>query len=219
MSRVSREPSPFAWRTLSRGAALAATALLLTACAGTPEIVTSSSAPPAPAPSASAPSGPELLPFPTGPSQSSTALPGDCDDLLDARIRDELEGVPLNAPGMGGGLRPDSSRVCVWGEPGAAGTWLAVVVGYAPLREAHDALYELGNDGYTCYEPQGGIRCERTWDHPTLPVEQGRTLFYRDGVIIDTQYSNLAPSGFTDTVIRTLWSGAVTPGTSATPTP
>jgi hypothetical protein len=55
-------------------------------------------------------------------STSTTALPADlpqgCRDLLDDAVLAQLDGVPLNAPGMGGGIRPDSSRVCVWGEPG-----------------------------------------------------------------------------------------------------
>jgi len=125
--------------------------------------------------------------------------------MLTDAVLAELEGVPLNAEGMGGGIRADSSRVCVWGEPGAAGTYLVTVFGYAPEREALDALYELGQEGYTCYEPRGGVRCEKTWPHETLPVTQGRTLFYRDGVIVDTQYSNLAPTGYTSAVISSLW--------------
>ena len=158
-----------------------------------------------------------------GPSTSTTALPADlpqgCRDLLDDAVLAQLEDVPLNAEGMGGGIRADSSRVCVWGEPGAATTRLVTVIGYSPEREAHDALYALGGDGYTCYEPEGGIRCEKTWDHPTLPgVTEGRTLFYRDGVIVDTQYSNLAPTGYTDAVIDALWpAGGVRPSASPTP--
>lgn len=49
-------------------------------------------------------------------------LPQGCRDLLDDAVLAQLDGVPLNAPGMGGGIRPDSSRVCIWGEPGAAAT-------------------------------------------------------------------------------------------------
>lgn len=177
-----------------------------TACA--PEAAPTSSQSPSAAVTVSpstAAAAPELLPFPTGPSTSTTALPNDCKAILTASVLTALDGVPLNATGMGGGIRPDSSRVCVWGEPGSIGTWLATVIGYSPDREARDALYALGNEGYTCYEPKGGVRCEKTWQHPSLPVEQGRTLFYRDGVIVDTQYSNLAPKGYTDAVITALW--------------
>ncbi|MCT9819109.1 hypothetical protein N3K63_02285 [Microbacterium sp. W1N] len=176
------------------------------ACAPEPDAAPapSTSAPVAVSPTAAA-AAPELAAFPTGPSTSTTALPSDCRAILTPAVLAELEGVSLNAPGMGGGIRADSSRVCIWGEPGSVGTWLATVIGYAPDRDARDALYALGNDGYTCYEPRGGIRCEKTWQHPSLPVEQGRTLFYRDGVIVDTQYSNLAPKGYTNAVIAALW--------------
>jgi hypothetical protein len=94
------------------------------------------------------------------------------------------------------------------------------VIGYSPEREARDALYALGEDGFTCYEPQGGIRCEKTWTDPNLPVEDGRTLFWRDGVIVDTQYSNLAPTGYTDAVIAALWPvGGRTPKPTPSSTP
>ena len=88
---------------------------------------------------------------------------------------------------------------------------LVTVIGYSPDQEARDALYALGNEGYTCYEPNGGVRCESTWESGTLPLQQGRTLFYRDGVIVDTQFSNLAPAGYTDSVIDALWPAATTP--------
>ena len=194
---------------LRAGAALLGAALLLTGCAGTPDVGPSPEGSSDASASPTASPGPTIAPFPTGSSVSTTALPADlpqgCRDILDERVLAQLEGVPLNAPGMGGGIRPDSSRVCVWGEPGAAATWLVTVLGYSPDREARDALYALGGEGFTCYEPRGGIRCEKTWQDPNLPVTQGRTLFYRDGVIVDTQYSNLAPTGYTDAVISALW--------------
>ncbi|ALJ18983.1 hypothetical protein [Microbacterium sp. No. 7] len=184
-------------------------ALGLVACAPEPE--------PAPGPTTDAPTpsatsspsaaagAPEILPFPLGEAASTTALPTDCRDVLSDKVLAELEDYPFNAPGMGGGIRPDSTRVCVWGEPGAVGTWLVTVIGYSPEREARDALYELSGEGYTCYEPSQGIRCEDTWQHETLPIEQGRTLFWRDGVVVDTQYSNLAPSGYTASIIERMW--------------
>lgn len=197
---------------------VALAAALVTGCAGTPDPSQSepTASSDASASAAATPTpGPSLAPFPMGPSTSTTALPADlpqgCRDLLDADVLAQLDGVPLNAEGMGGGIRSDSSRVCVWGEPGAAATWLVTVIGYSPDREARDALYELGNEGYTCYEPRGGIRCESTWENGTLPLQQGRTLFYRDGVIVDTQFSNLAPAGYTDSVIDALWLAATTP--------
>ena len=205
-------------------ATAAVLAAVLVGCSGTPEGASTGAGPttgtsataPSPSPTAT------LAAFPIGQSDSTTALPADlpqgCRDILDDAVLAQLEGVPLNAEGMGGGIRADSARVCVWGEPGAAATRLVTVIGYSPEREARDALYALGSDGYTCYEPQGGIRCEKTWEHPTLPVEEGRTLFYRDGVIVDTQYSNLAPTGYTDAIIDALWMRGL-PTATPTPTP
>lgn len=221
MSRRTRT-RPAARATWAMWAALAvALPALVTGCAGTPDTSAttgSSDASASASPSTSA--SPSLAPFPTGPSTSTTALPADlpqgCRDLLDDAVLAQLDGVPLNAPGMGGGIRPDSSRVCVWGEPGAAATWLVTVIGYAPDQEARDALYALGNEGYTCYEPNGGVRCESTWESGPLPLQQGRTLFYRDGVIVDTQYSNLSPTGYTDAVIDALWPASAGPSRFAT---
>jgi hypothetical protein len=194
-------------------------ALALSGCAPATE-----DAGPTPAPTVSqttppAPTGPVLADFPFGPSESTTPLPDDCRALLTGSVLTELDGVPLNAPGMGGGILPDSTRVCAWGDPGAAGTWLVTRIGFSPYRAAADALYELGREGFTCYEPAGGIRCERTWEHETLPVTQGRTLYYRDGVIVDTQYSNLAPQGYTNAIIAALWPPGGAPRPTPTPTP
>lgn len=203
--------------------AVAGAVLLLAACAGTPAPEGSTSAGPAPSASARPTPSASVTPFPMGSSVSTTPLPDDlpqgCRDILNDAVLAQLEDVPLNAEGMGGGIRPDSSRVCVWGEPGAAATRLTTVIGYSPEREARDALYGLSSDGFTCYELRGGIRCEKTWDNPDLPVENGRTLFYRDGVIIDTQYSNLAPRGYTDAIIDALWPVALPGAATPAPTP
>lgn len=188
-------------------AALGLAAVLLTACVGTPT-GPAASTPGTAGAIATSPAAtpmPSISPFPIGPSVSTTALPDDCRAILTGSVLTALEGVPLNAPGMGGGIRPDSSRVCAWGEPDAIATRLVTVIGYSPEREALDALYALGTEGFTCYEPTGGVRCEKTWTSDTLSIEQGRTLFYRDGVIVDTQFSNLAPAGYTTAIIRSLW--------------
>ncbi|WP_292831679.1 hypothetical protein [Microbacterium sp.] len=198
-----------AHRGFPNTAALGLTALLLAGCVATPSEALPGSETTETAGGAStsavATPLPTSSPFPIGPSVSTTALPDDCRAILSGTVVTELEHVPLNAPGMGGGIRPDSSRVCVWGEPGALATRLVTVIGYSPEREALDALFALANDGFTCYEPSGGVRCEKTWTSDTLSIEQGRTLFYRDGVIVDTEFSNLAPVGYTTAIIRSLW--------------
>lgn len=188
---------------------LAAGALLLAACAPQtpgPAQPTASASGTASATPTAAVADFEIAPFPTGQSNSTTPLPADCAELLTPEMAAELDGIALNAPGMGGGIREDSTRVCVWADPGATRTRLVLVIGYAPERAASDALFVLGRDeGYDCYTPDGGVRCEKTWESGTLGLPEGRTLFYRDGVIIDTQYANLAPAGFTASVIDTVW--------------
>lgn len=192
-------------RSIGLVAALTVAAALLTGCVPEPVLPSPTPTVAAPAPRAT-PTPPAIAPFPTGPSTSTTPLPTDCEGLLPARTLAELDGIALNAPGMGGGIRADSTRVCIWADPAATLTRLVVIVGYAPEREAADALYLLGRDeGYTCYQPDDGVRCEKTWRDPDVPVAQGRTLFYRDGVIIDTQYAGLAPEGFTSSIIATVW--------------
>lgn len=219
-------PRPRLTRHVPRGAVLGALAaiLVLAGCTGTPGPAPSTSTTGADAaPSARPTPSASITPFPMGQATSTTALPANlpqgCRDILDDAVLAQLAGVPLNAEGMGGGIRPDSSRVCVWGDPAAATTRLVTVIGYSPDREARDALYALGADGFTCYEPQGGVRCEKTWDDPNLPVKNGRTLFYRDGVIIDTQYSNLSPTGYTNAIIAALWPPAGVPPKFSAPTP
>lgn len=220
---VARYPSVRTrrWQRPALTAAVAvavASIALATACAPDP----GDSATPAPTSvetTTPALTGPELADFPFGPAESTTPLPEDCRAILTGSVLTELDGVPLNAPGMGGGILPDSTRVCAWGEPGAAATWLVTRIGFSPYRAAADALYELGREGFTCYEPAGGIRCERTWEHESLPVTQGRTLYYRDGIVVDTQYSNLAPQGYTNAIIAAMWppEGVPRPTPSITP--
>lgn len=218
LSRLA--PGSVRFRTLAAVAACTVAMTALAGCVATPPTASPSAqaTPSSPAPTPT-PTGPALADFPFGPSVSTTPLPQDCRVILTDSVLAQLDGVPLNAPGMGGGIRPDSTRVCAWGEPGAAATWLVTLIGFSPYREATDALYELGRDGYTCYEPDEGVRCERTWEHETLPVTQGRTLYYRDGIIVDTQYSHLAPAGYTTAIINALWPEGGRPRPTPTPTP
>ncbi|MFS0868250.1 hypothetical protein AB3M83_13060 [Microbacterium sp. 179-B 1A2 NHS] len=187
--------------------ALVAVALAMGGCAPEPGADASGE----PTPTATATPSPTPTPapvadFPYGPSTSTTALPQDCETILTDEILASLDGIPLNAPGMGGGIRPDSSRVCVWADPGASMTRLVTVVGYAPKNPAIDAMNELADDeGFVCYAPDEGVRCEKTWEDDTLGLPQGRTIYYRDGVAVDTQYSNLTPQGYTTAIVQALW--------------
>lgn len=145
------------------------------------------------------------------PSATSTTpvmtLPKDCREILSVDVLAELEGVPLNDPAFGeSGLLADGSLHCNWGDPAADTTGLTTTI--TPMRrgEALDMLNALvADEGFDCYTPDNGTRCEKTWPNEQYPVTDGRTLFWRDGLLIDTRYSNLAPSGYTSAIIAAIW--------------
>lgn len=185
--------------------------LLLAGCAPEPPVPDADSAAPtdgAPAPTPSWTATTD--PVPSGAVLSNTVLPTGCEEMLDDAVLAQLEGIPLGDPSYGpSGVLPDRSVRCVWAEPGAQTTRLITTINYAPEQPVLDYLNVLmAEEDFVCYEPQGGLRCEATWENPDLPVPEGRTLFYRDGVLIDTQYSNLVPDGYTSAVIESMWPDA-----------
>ena len=179
-------------------------AAVLTACA--PEVTPagqaaspSASASPAVTDSASA------SPTPTG--TPAAAIPTDCKAILSANVLAQLEGIPLNQPAFGpSGVLPDGSLLCIWGDPAADTTGLTTTILLMSRGPALDLLNGYAaSDGYTCYTPDGGTRCEGSWQNATYPVTDGRTLFWRDGILIDTMYSNLSPSGYTSSIVDHIW--------------
>jgi len=193
---------------------LAAAALLavavLTACApeggpgqgGTsPGSTSSGSASPAPIPT--------ITPGATPTAQAE--IPDDCREMLTEGILAELEGIALNDPSFGvSGPQPDGSIICVWRDPDADTTGLLTTITYVSRGPALDMLNELADEeDFTCYTPDGGTRCEKTWENETYPVTDGRTLFWRDGILIDTAFSNLAPSGYTSAIVASVFGPVV----------
>jgi hypothetical protein len=184
-------------------AALAALALLVLAgCA--PDPASSSS------PSASLTSPTPLetrhtddSPSPTPTSEAAAKLPTDCRAILSPAVLSELAGIPLNDPAMGAsGVQKDGTLICIWREPAADTTGLVTKISRASRGPALAMLNGLvSSQGFTCYTPDGGTRCEKTWPDPTYPVTDGRTLFWRADVLIDTTYSNLSPSGYTASIV------------------
>ncbi|QLD12178.1 hypothetical protein [Microbacterium oleivorans] len=205
-------------------AALVVAVALLAGCAPEPE-----PAPSAPAPSVSptAPGSPAPIetrspqaggppPPATGAVATTTVLPRDCDGILGPTARSALAGVPLNDPAFGEtGVLDGGALRCVWADPGADTAKIETTIVHAAENPVIDFLNELSGIGFTCYEPDAGVRCEKTWQNERYPVTDGRTLYFRDGVLIDTQFSHLAPAGFTSGVIASLWPA----GGAATPTP
>lgn len=179
-------------------------AAALTACA--PEVD------PAGQPSApSATDSPTVSSSPSGtPSPTATppaAIPTNCKAILSANVLAQLEGIPLNHPAFGpSGVLPDGSLLCIWGDPAADTTALTTTILLMSRGPALDLLNGYAaSDGYTCYTPDGGTRCEGSWQNPNYPVTDGRTLFWRDGILIDTMYSNLSPSGYTSSIVDHIW--------------
>lgn len=160
-----------------------------------------------PSPVASDSPSPSPTPTPTT-AVGAAAVPEDCEAPLSEGVLAQLEGIPLNDPTGGGELGPqsDGSLVCLWRYPQADTTFLET--SYVPMNRgpALDLLNELAaEEGFTCYTPDGGTRCEKTWESEQYPVTNGRTLFWRDDLLIDTSYSNLAPSGYTSSIVSAIW--------------
>ncbi|WP_334148869.1 hypothetical protein [Microbacterium sp.] len=191
-------------------AALLVLAVALTACGPvsgdgadsttTPSASASSSGTPSPDASGS-PS-----PTPTATTKA-IALPTDCRAILSEPVLAELGDTPLNDAAFGpSGVGANGTLTCIWGDPGADTTRLITTVSKMNRGPALDMLNALANDeGFSCFTPDGGTRCEKTWPNTQYPVTDGRTLFWRDDVLIDTQYSNLAPAGYTSAIVAALF--------------
>lgn len=142
------------------------------------------------------------------PTATAAALPTDCRAILIPGVLAEFGSTPLNDTSLGvpTGVQGDGSLVCIWRDPGADTTFLSTTISAKSRGPALDMLNDLAaTQGFTCYTPDGGTRCEKTWQNETYPVTDGRTLFWRDDILIDTQFSNLAPPGYTAAIIASLW--------------
>lgn len=187
-------------RTALVAAVVGAAALALAACAPSAD----ESAPQETAPVVS--SSPTPIPTIT---QTATAvrIPADCRAMLTPDVLAQLGTVPLNDPALGpSGVQSDGSLICIWRDPAADTTSLTTTISRMDRGPALDMLNDLVSaQGFSCYTPDEGTRCEKTWINDTYPVNDGRTLFWRDDVLIDTQYSNLAPTGYTASIISSIF--------------
>lgn len=149
---------------------------------------------------------PSVSPTPW-PTTASAALPTDCRAILSPDVLAQLGATPLNSPAYGpSGVQSDGSLICIWADPGADTTGITTTISRAYRGEALDMLNGLvKTDGFSCYTPDKGTRCEKEWADPKYPVTDGRTLFWRDDVLIDSRYSNLAPSGYTSSMITAIF--------------
>ena len=145
-------------------------------------------------------------PSPT-PSIAPITLPTDCRAILSADVLAQLDGIPLNDAAFGpSGVGSDGTLTCIWGDPSADTTGLTTTISKMNRGPALDMLNALADDeGFSCFTPDGGTRCEKTWPNAQYPVTDGRTLFWRQDVLIDTRYSNLAPTGYTSAIVASLF--------------
>lgn len=141
------------------------------------------------------------------PTSTPVALPTDCRAILSDAVLAQLDGFPLNDAAFGpSGVGDDGTLTCIWGEPGTDTTNLVTTVSRMNRGPALDMLNALvTNEGFSCFTPDGGTRCEKTRQNTQYPVTDGRTLFWRDDILIDTRYSNLAPDGYTSSIIAHLF--------------
>jgi len=188
-------------RRITTAAAAAASLLLLTvlaACAPDPEPDAPVSTPPAIAEQTGTPT-----PTATATAEPVVALPTDCRAIVSAEVLSQLQDQPLNDKAYGDevGVQPDGSLICLWRNPAADVTGLTTTISHMSRGPALDAMNAFRDEGATCYTPDRGTRCERTWNDKQYPVTDGRTMFWRDGVMIDTHYWNLAPEGYTSSIV------------------
>lgn len=187
--------------------AAAALLLLVALTACTPQTGGASASP---SPAGSETADPEQTgspsPSPT-PTSAPVALPTDCRAILSDAVLAELGETPLNDAAFGpSGVDSDGTLTCIWADPGADTTGLTTTISRMNRGPALDMLNALANDeGFSCFTPDGGTRCEKTWPNAQYPVTDGRTLFWREDVLIDTRYSNLAPSGYTSSIVEHLF--------------
>ena len=183
-------------------ASLAVALVALAACAPEPGAGPSSS----PQAATTTPTS-TATPAPTATAGADAEVPTDCRAILSDAVLAELRDTPLNDAAFGpSGVLDDGSLVCIWADPGADTTHLTTTITAINRGPALILLTQLADtDGFTCYTPDTGTRCEKTWQNAQYPVTDGRTLYWRDDILIDTQYSNLAPSGYTSSIIENVF--------------
>lgn len=170
-------------------------------------VTTQAATTPTPTQTPTATEQPTPLPTTTATSSDPTPLPTDCRAILTPEVLNQLAGVPLNDPyyGSGTGVQPDGSLSCIWGNPADENTMLFTQITKHEPDKASALATEARATGMECTEVGTALRCsgEQRIEGMTAPV--GRTLFVRGGVIIDTQFVNLAPDGYTNAIVMAIW--------------
>jgi len=175
-------------------------AAALSACAPQPRT------PPGPNPPSASPTGSDTPTRSPAPSTAAVPIPADCREILTTGVLDQLGAIALNDPAFGpSGVQSDGSLICIWGDPAVPGTVLRTTIAYMSRGPALDMLNGLLAEGFACYTPDGGTRCEKTWFSEPDLIPEGRTLFWREDVLIDSSFTNLAPSGYTAAIVASVF--------------
>lgn len=158
------------------------------------------------APGASPAEASETPLAPVEPIPGQPPIPTDCRAILTPEVLDQLANVTLNHPEYGDetGPQPDGSLLCMWGEPNDPNNMLVTQISRPAGDVASELLASAQEAGLECTEGEGAVRCSGEYTVEGSPPV-GRTVFTRDGILIDTQYMNLAPDGYTNAIIASMW--------------
>lgn len=128
--------------------------------------------------------------------------------MLTPEVLAQLDGVvPLNHPDYGDFVGPQAngSLVCMWSEPSNASVMLMTEISKMTPHEASVVLGEARDAGLECTELDIAVRCSGELVIEGISDPVGHTLFVRGGIVIDTQFVNLAPEGYTNAIIASIW--------------
>ncbi|HWI32208.1 MAG TPA: hypothetical protein VNT50_12010 [Microbacterium sp.] len=207
----------FRRRSARTAFAVAGAALMVAALAGcaAPDPEASSSASPTSSPSPS-----NASPSPTASDDTGSALelPTACEDIYSDAMLAEMQATasPLNDPGLtmlstelAAGLEVlDTAPTlrCTWGAPSEFG--LSTNVTIVDAEQSASIEQAAVEAGMTCEAYAGGTICRIETEHLVegdVYAVVGETHYLRDDGWIATHRINLAPEGYTEDIVATLW--------------
>lgn len=150
----------------------------------------------------------------------------DCRSLVSAdRYDDIFLGTPLNDPGtvdvsITGVLTPTAPPEgaspeeilaaaaqlrCIWRDPGADITSIAVTIARVDVAVADAHLDEIAASGYTCTEAHSGRACQLVQPNDQYPVDEAFTYFLRDDVYISVVQANFPTDDLLGDMASVIW--------------
>jgi len=212
---------------LAIGTATGAVALSLSQ-QETPVAAPTTSRVPEPAPSATTPTSapitqrPTPRPTPT-PVNTTATIPTDCRALVPAsdydrffgdvplqRVLPVAEGLPAEATpppvaGNGSGL-PETDLYCLWRDPAADITGLAVTMGHGSpeeLANGERSYYEGWSP--TCEESDGIRICRQTRPDPQYGTDWSRTRYVRGDTWLEIDQTNFPTDNLLGAIVGEIW--------------